>query len=74
MTAHQDRFRHLFVTGLMNLHAVEKQALSIITPQAARLEHYPEVADRLRLYIDETHAQIARLDELLAGLIPVARS
>jgi len=68
MATHRDRFQHLFVTGLMNLHAVEKQALSIITPQAARLEHYPEVGDRLRLHIDETHAQIARLDELLAGL------
>ena len=32
MTTHRDRFWHLFVTGLMNLHAVEKQALSIITP------------------------------------------
>ncbi len=57
----------LFVTGLVNLHAVEKQALAIVTPQIARLEHYPEVADRLRLHRDETDAQIARLDEILAG-------
>ena len=57
----------LFVTGLVNLHAVEKQALAIIGPQIARLEHYPEVADRLRLHRDETDAQIARLDEILTG-------
>ncbi len=56
----------LFVTGLVNLHAVEKQALAIVGPQIARLEHYPEVADRLRLHRDETEAQIARLDEILA--------
>lgn len=57
----------LFVTGLVNLHAVEKQALAIIAPQIARLEHYPEVADRLCLHRDETDAQIVRLDEILAG-------
>ena len=61
----QDPVRDLFVTGAVNLHAVEKQALSIMTPQVARIEHYPEVADRLRAHIEETNHQIARLDELL---------
>lgn len=68
MATPSDTLRELFVTGLVNLHAVEKQALSIMTPQAARIEHYPEIADRLRLHIDETNAQIARLDEILGGL------
>ena len=54
------------MTGLRNAHAVEKQALSIITPQVSRIENYPDVADRLRLHIDETNGQIARLDEILA--------
>ena len=62
----QDTLRELFVTGLRNAHAVEKQALSIITPQVSRIENYPDVADRLRLHIDETNGQIARLDEILA--------
>ena len=57
----------MFVTGLTNAHAVEKQALSIMEPQVARIENYPEVADRLRQHIEETNAQIARLDEILAG-------
>jgi ferritin-like metal-binding protein YciE len=65
--ASQDILRELFVTGLVNAHAVEKQALSIMTPQVARIENYPEVADRLRLHIEETNGQIARLDEILAG-------
>ena len=60
--------RELFVTGLKNAHAVEKQALSIMTPQVSRIEHYPEVADRLRLHIEETNGQIKRLDEILATL------
>lgn len=63
----QDIMRELFITGLVNAHAVEKQALSIMTPQVERIENYPEVADRLRLHIDETNQQIARLDEILAG-------
>jgi ferritin-like metal-binding protein YciE len=67
MTDQQDTLRELFVTGLVNAHAVEKQALSIMTPQVARIENYPEVADRLRLHIEETNGQIARLDEILAG-------
>ena len=65
--ANQDVLRELFVTGLVNAHAVEKQALSIMTPQVSRIENYPEVADRLRLHIEETNAQIARLDEILSG-------
>jgi len=59
--------QHLFLTGAINLHAVEKQALSIMTPQVARIEQYPEVADRLRLHIEETNGQIDRLDEILAS-------
>ena len=67
MASQPDSIRDLFITGLRNAHAVEKQALSIMTPQVERIENYPEVADRLRLHIDETNGQIARLDEILAA-------
>lgn len=67
MTNQRDAMRELFVAGLVNAHAMEKQALSIMTPQVKRIENYPEVADRLRLHIDETEGQIARLDEILTG-------
>ena len=63
-----DVLHELFVTGLVNAHAVEKQALAIMTPQLSRIEHYPEVAEQLRLHIEETNGQLARLDELLATL------
>ena len=63
-----DRLREFFVTGLKNAHAVEHQALSIMTPQVSRIENYPEVADRLREHIEETNGQIARLDEILESL------
>lgn len=67
MTASHETLQELFTVGLRNAHAVEKQALSILTPQVSRIENYPEVADRLRLHIEETNAQIERLDEILAG-------
>ena len=66
-TTAADARRDLFVTGLRNAHALEKQALSIMTPQVERIEHYPEVAERLRAHIEETNGQIARIDELLAA-------
>lgn len=62
------REHELFITGLKNAHAMEKQALSIMTPQMQRIQHYPEVAERLREHIEETNGQIMRLDEILDGL------
>lgn len=58
----------LFITGLKNAHAMENQALSIMKPQASRIENYPEVEARLNKHIAETEAQIARLDRILDSL------
>lgn len=58
----------VFLDGLRNAHAMEKQALSIMQPQLNRLEHYPEVAALLDKHIRETEGQIERLDEILAGM------
>jgi ferritin-like metal-binding protein YciE len=60
--------RDLFVAGLRSAHAMEKQALSIMEPQVARLGSYPEVARRLEDHIRETHGQIERLETILEGL------
>jgi ferritin-like metal-binding protein YciE len=57
--------RPLFVTGLQNAHAVERQALALIDRQLDRLVNYPEVAERLREHRLETERQIARLDEIM---------
>ena len=62
-----DKMTELFITGLKNAHALEKQALSIMEPQVSRIQHYPEMADRLREHIGETNQQIDRLEEILDG-------
>ncbi len=58
----------LFVTGLKNAHAMENQALSIMKPQASRIESYPEVEAQLDKHIAETEVQIQRLEGILDQL------
>ena len=60
-----DYARDVFVTGLKNAHAMERQALSIMQPQVNRLEHYPDLSQRLLAHISETETQIERLSEML---------
>ena len=47
---------------------MENQALSIMKPQASRIERYPEVARRLQQHITETEGQIQRLERVLDGM------
>lgn len=60
--------QEVFVIGLKNAHAMENQALSIMKPQLERLEHYPDMAARLREHIAETEGQTQRLDRILEGV------
>lgn len=69
MVGHQSTtLRSVFVTGVQNAHAVERQALALIDRQLDRLVRYPEISERLRSHRGETEVQIARLEEILAGL------
>src|SRR5690349_6397657 len=60
--------RDVFITGLKNAHAMEKQALSIMNTQIGRIENYPEVRQRLEQHAAETEGQISRLEGILEGL------
>ena len=62
------RATELFVTGLKNQHAVETQAVQLLSRQAERLENYPEMEARMRLHIDESKEQAVRIEELLGKL------
>ena len=57
--------RDLYIVGLRNAHAMENQALSIMKPQAERVETYPDVASLLARHIKETEAQIQRRETIL---------
>jgi ferritin-like metal-binding protein YciE len=64
LTSSED-IRNIFITGLENAHALEKQAIQLMERQVERFENYPEMSDLLRRHITETEGQIRRLDEML---------
>jgi ferritin-like metal-binding protein YciE len=66
--ANGDQAHDVFVTGLKNAHAMEKQALSMMGPQIDRIENYPAVAERLRQHAAETESQVQRLEGVLEQL------
>jgi ferritin-like metal-binding protein YciE len=68
MSGTTDTAREIYTTGLRNQHAVENQAIELLERQVGRLEHYPEMAERMRQHIEESREQARRLEELLAGL------
>lgn len=67
MSDAQDQGMKLLLTGLQNQHAVENQAISLLSRQVERLENYPEMAARMRQHIDESKMQAQRLEELLTA-------
>lgn len=60
--------RDLYVTGLVNAHALEQQAVQLLERQVERLEHYPEMEARMRHHIEESREQQARLERILQRL------
>src|SRR3954467_11105354 len=67
-TSISGKARDIYVVGLVNQHAVEKQAIELLERQVGRLENYPEMADRMRLHIEESKEKARRLEDLLSGL------
>jgi ferritin-like metal-binding protein YciE len=55
----------IWITGLRNAHAEEKQALQMMQRQVERLENYPEVRELLQQHIGETEQQLERLEDIL---------
>ena len=60
--------RDTYITGLVNAHALEEQAVSLLSRQVERLESYPEMSDQIRRHIDKSKAQAQRLEEILQSL------
>jgi ferritin-like metal-binding protein YciE len=60
--------RDIYVTGLVNAHALEAQAIQLINRQVERIENYPEMRERLRLHGRESQQQQQRLAQILDGL------
>jgi len=50
---------------LRDAHAMEKQAESMLSKMAGRLEHYPALEQRLAQHLEETKHQLTLLEQLL---------
>lgn len=50
---------------LRDAHAMEQQAVLMLSRHVDRLEHYPELRSRMEQHIGETKSQRARLEECL---------
>ncbi len=57
--------RDLLVTGLRNAHAMERQAQELMERQSGRSEDFPEVQARLSQHLEETRAQLKRIEQCL---------
>lgn len=55
----------IYINGLRNAHALENEAISIMSRQVERLGNYPDVERRLKQHIGETETQQERLKEIL---------
>jgi ferritin-like metal-binding protein YciE len=64
----EDTTKFFYLTGLKNAHAMETQAVELLTRQAERLESYPEIEERLRSHLEESKQQRLRLEEVLHDL------
>ena len=54
-----------YLTGLKNAHALEKQAVQLLSRQLERLENYPEMSAMIRTHIEESEVQAQRLEAIL---------
>jgi ferritin-like metal-binding protein YciE len=55
----------IYITGLRNAHALETQAVQLLSRQVERLENYPAMAERLRQHIEESRTQATRIEQIL---------
>ena len=54
-----------YLTGLKNAHALEKQAIQLLSRQLERLENYPEMSAMIRTHAQESEVQADRLSAIL---------
>lgn len=55
----------IYVVGLRNAHALEKQAVQLLSRQVERLENYPDMERRMREHIAESEQQAERLAAIM---------
>ena len=57
--------RDNFLAWVRNAHAMEEQAITMLTAQVRRIENYPELKERFEQHLRETQAHAQELADLL---------
>lgn len=57
--------RSLFIAGLRDAHAMERQSQEMLEQMLARIENYPQVRERIAQHLDETLMQKERIEKIL---------
>ena len=60
-----DIVRESLVAALSDAHGMESQAITLLSAQVDRLNHYPELQERIRVHLHETEGQRDRLEKCL---------
>ena len=60
--------RDLFVAGLQNIHAIQKDARSMMTKVIDRLENYPEARERLVAHLTDKDNEMKRAEQILESM------
>jgi ferritin-like metal-binding protein YciE len=68
MSGVEDKSRNVYVAGLRNAHAMETQAIQLLSRQLDRLKSYPDMEAQMRRHLAESEGQRTRLEETLASL------
>jgi ferritin-like metal-binding protein YciE len=64
----KDEARKLFLVGLRNAHATEKNCRTMAERQTQRVESYPKLKERLAQHLAETDTRIERLEQVLESM------
>lgn len=60
--------RDWLIQWLRDAHAMEEQAETMLNGLLGRLENYPDLAERIRVHLEETKTQAERLERCLEQL------
>lgn len=66
--ASNEEVRKLFVAGLEDIHAIQRDAKSMMLKVIDRLEHYPEARERLQAHLTDKDNEMARAERILEGM------
>jgi ferritin-like metal-binding protein YciE len=68
MPTSQDAARELLVSGLENIHAIQRQAKAMMKQVIDRLDHYPDAKQRLIAHLTDKENEMKRAEQILQAM------